>query len=255
MNNENVVTHPLVTHQPIPPSDLPREDFSRDYKKINFLMLLCGLNRDYGSGLSRHFFLNFKKGITFRDYFGRQLMTGNELLYYPELAKKVHEIDDYPVFKRSYKVDETIEGLEFFDYFNHSLKASHRDFTEALNQVSMQVNQLIDDYGQKRFTPILNNEKYKPHQPLVIHGIEWFLKGSFNHFKKSSPAHCIDLHRLFNIPTKIMSVCVEEVIPQTPFIAVRIRKNGGYKGYVKWYSLDTRQVIAKREINRWKKPL
>lgn len=252
MNNENVVDNSLVTQQPIPLSDLLPEYFSKDYKDINFCNLLRGLNHDYYNDPHHHSFVHLKKDITFQDYVGRQFMTGNELLYYLELAKKLREIDHFPVLKSAYKADETIESLEFIDYFHHYVKACHKDFKEALDHASTQINQLIDCYGQKRFTPILNHEKYQKYQRLMIHGVEWPVKNSL---QPLSPAQCIDPHRLFNISQKIICVYIEEVVPEMPFVAVRICKKWGDKGYVKWYSLDTGQVASKRDINRWKKLL
>lgn len=175
------------------------------------------------------------------------------LLYYPELAKKLRNLDDYPILKRSYAVDKTIQGLAFIDYFHHHVKACHKDFKTVLHQASMRVNQLIDEHGQKRLTPILTNETYRKYQPLMIHGIEWSVKGPMNSMNLNF-SNCINLHRLFTIPNKIICVEIEEVMTQTPFMAVRIINKWGDEGDVKWYSLDTRQRVSDSEIKRWKKP-
>lgn len=93
MSNKNAVANPLITQQIIPASDLLPEDFSKAYKDINFYNLLRGLNRDSYNDPHHHSFVHLKKGITFRDYVGPQFMTTHEFLYYPELAKKLREID------------------------------------------------------------------------------------------------------------------------------------------------------------------
>jgi len=77
----------LMTQQPIPPSNLPRESFYE-------------FDQDGDTDRCIH-----RECIPFQKHVGRQLMSGNALLYYPELTKKLREIADYPILKRCYPVD------------------------------------------------------------------------------------------------------------------------------------------------------
>src|SRR5689334_21948627 len=51
-------------------------------------------------------FISSRK-IHFQDYIGRLYLTGNQLLYYPRLAKKLRDLklNDYPSLERKYAVD------------------------------------------------------------------------------------------------------------------------------------------------------
>jgi len=215
-----------MTQQPIPPSDLPCESFYE-------------IDQDGDTNWCIH-----RECIPFQKPVGRQLMSGNALLYYPELTKKLREMADYPILKRCYPVDEKLNSFDQYLY-QHTC---HRAFKTELNQASLQVNQFIDTYGQQRVVPILNNEHYKE-GPLVIHGIEWLIQSQF---RLLNPIRCINLHQLLIVPHWVNLLSIEAIKTDTPFIAVRIRENWKHEGHVKWYSLDTRQPVSQKEILLWK---
>lgn len=264
MNNQNAVT--LVTKQPIPASDVERPDFSRNHKSLNFSELLP----KFSSYLENTDYFLHREGITFRDHVGRQLMTGNELLYYPELAKKVREIADYPMLKRSHKVDKTINGLGFLRYFYQYADMQFKNFEVELEQLSKQVDELIDLYGQERYLPLINNIEFARtpkcngsysiaigSQAIIINNVKWPVSNK----KWEEPKNCLretdylNLHRFLNISYEIKYIYLENFIADTPFIQVRIVKTSEHKGHTAWYNLDTRQPASKAEAIDWKKTL
>lgn len=264
MSNKNAVANPLITQQIIPASDLKREDFFNHHERLNFFDLLSGFS---GSTENTDYFLHHK-GITFRDHVGRQFMTGNELLYYPELAKKLREISDYPILKRCYKVDSTIRGLEFLKYFYQYSDECLKAFQIEHEQLSNQVDTLIDLHGQKRYLPLIdrlelvkipryNHEDYLESQALILsEGVKWRVnEKSRNKPKNLKETEYLDLHRLFNISPEVEYLYLEDFVEGTPFIQVRLVKTWKHKGHIKWYSLDTCQSVSKAEVDRWKKPV
>lgn len=65
------------------------------YSSLDFYNLCSGHNQN------PDYFIN-GEGLTFRNYVGCKYLTGNELLYYPELALEIREFKEYPTL---------IEGL------------------------------------------------------------------------------------------------------------------------------------------------
>jgi len=232
-------------------SNARREKF-KSYKNIGF--------NDVWSGFSylddnSDAFIN-SKGINFEDYVGCKTLTGNELFYYPELAEKICEIKEYPTLKRSYAVDCEIRGMDFIEYFCKFVRESFNNFEADLITASSIADNLIDLYGNKQQTPIINCMTTEPdgrNIVLTINGVKWQVNNSrYNKFKMTEH---IDLYRLLEFSrTEFTRIEVEKIIPETPFIAIRIAKNWALKGRVYWYSLATRKVVSKMEMGRWGKP-
>lgn len=262
--HQNTVAHSLVTHQPIPPSDLKREGFFKHYQALDFHQLSRG---NYHYADNTDYFMHHE-GITFQDHVARQLMTGNELLYYPQLAKKLREIKDYPILKRSYAVDKTLKGLEFLKYFYLYSEEQFNNFHLELEQLSNQVHQFIEAHGQERHLPLIdsldlvklpgcNGKYYLESQALIVHGVKW----PVNQKPRNKPNHCereteyLDLHRLLNISPELEYLYLEDFVANTPFIQIRLAKTWQHKGHTKWYNLDTCQLVSKAEVDHWKKPV
>ncbi|MEM2161112.1 MAG: hypothetical protein QXN55_09185 [Candidatus Nitrosotenuis sp.] len=200
-------------------------------------------------------FINYN-GLTFNDYVGCQYLTGNELLYYPELAKKIREIKDYPILKRSYAVDCKITGKLFFEYFLRYAIDCYQLFQTDLIEASKEVNNLIHLYGEERHTPIIDailiesgSEGYYHRKKLLINGVVWELDGRSD----LKITEYINFYSLLNIPAAdVRYVQLEDAVLGTPFIAVRIRKSWKHKGHVQWYNLDTLKQVSKTDIPKWK---
>lgn len=181
MNHQSTIT-PLVTNQPIPSSDLKRALYGC-HQDINFSDLLNGLNRRDARNTDQ--FLH-REGITFRDYVGCQFLTGNELVYYPELAKKLRAIEDYPLLKRCYQVDTRVKGLALLKCFYEAATQHLKDFQREWEHYSNQVDACIERHGHARYLPLIDHMEidkvpYSHHeegywvkgQALIIHGVQW----------------------------------------------------------------------------------
>lgn len=217
----------------------------------------------YDHLLSRHspnhdYFIN-GKGLTFANYVGCKYLTGNELLYYPELAQQLRNLKEYPTLTRMFEINKEIEGLAFIKYFCEYTMECYKAFEQELSQASQVVNHLIHLYGTKRYMPIVNGiveeeiNSYSKEKKLVINGVAWAIND--NSYRERRITDYIDLHSLLNISrADFRTIKLEDAFVGTPFIAVRIVKAWPNKGHVHYYNLDTLQRVWKADIVKWKKP-
>lgn len=217
----------------------------KSYKRVDFNALCEGAQGDYGHG-------NFisHQGLTFMDVVGRLYLTGNDLLYYPELAVKLRDIQEYPMLERVYPVNPDIKGMGFIKYFYRHVLESFKAFDADLAKASQEVNTVLNVYGMKRKVPIIdrveveNTQKPFGYRKLVINGVDWYLDNA--HSARRSTER-IDLEQLLNIPREFERVEFEGVAAGTPFLALRLGKTWKHRGRVNWYSLDsaTRSCLKK----------
>ncbi len=220
-----------------------------NYKQIDFASLRCDTPH-CGAGFFD------AQGVTFEDRVGDQYLTGNELLYYPELAQKLREVNAYPYLKQTYSVNEELKGPAFLAYFYHHLHEVYERFQTELTAVSTEVNQLIVRYSEQRQMPIIDHLDEETmaslirRDQLMINGVLWSLK---NPDKVLNVTEYIDLYQLFNFSRRlVMSIYLEDAIPGTSFIALRLCSPVNCTGRVHWFSLETglrvfRPVLAKKK--------
>jgi hypothetical protein len=225
----------------------PKERLSyRNWKNINYDSLHAVAN-DF---LDRH-------GLTFEDYAGCMNLAGNELYRYPELARVLQELSDYPIFRRTYEINRTLNGKAFIKYFYKTYNRCYRDFKTELASTSGRINNLIHLYGEQRRKPIINDidKKEMPQKEIIdyltINGVKWFVSFYKNPYQKQ--VECMDLCSLLAIEAGYCDLIVEEAIINTPFIAIRLKKDYRQKGHINWYSLDTKEKVSKAEIVKWMK--
>ncbi|NNM58943.1 MAG: hypothetical protein HKM04_03930 [Legionellales bacterium] len=143
---------------------------NRYFEKLNFDSLFYSY-RSRNDDKDR--FINYD-GLHFQSEVGCKRLTGNELLFYPELAEKLRLEPHYPTFCQDYDVDKQASGLAFLSYFNAHVHACHADFEAKLTEINIRANNLIMLYGQKRYQPIINaldkDERNNAITGLIING-------------------------------------------------------------------------------------
>jgi hypothetical protein len=224
----------------------------RSHHTFDFSNLCYGKNREGN-------FLDYNKGITFEDKVGDIVVTGNELLYYPALAHKMRNLNEYPTLKRTYAVDKDIQGIAFIEYFYNHVKKHFDAFQEELATASSFAHNLIDKYGARREIPIVTrievepvNNSYYQRKKLLINNISWHIESCpRDEFKVTE---YVDLRKLFDIPYEIQSIKLEDAILGTSLIALRLTKSPyKHKGRIYWYDLNTLKQVSTAEVKKARK--
>jgi hypothetical protein len=88
---------------------------------------------------------------------------------------------------------------------------------------------------------------------LVINGVEWQLSGIYYNDGTAKAHYKFNLRHFLGHHAKDMSAIeIEEIIPKTPYLAIRIRKTYAHKGKVKWFDLNTGGEVSSKVINKIK---
>ncbi len=198
-----------------------------------------------------------EKEIILEEPITDQLYKGNDLFYYPELAKKIRKIDVYPYLSKAYPVDQEKKGIEFLSYFAQYAHECLQDFKADRLEKYKNLNNLIHLYGYDRYLPLIQKfeeEKgergYYPDQILTINGVKWYVddRGSKGSFTGS-----INLRELLNISGNYRYVMVAQILSGTPFLALKCCMHNYNKGHVFWYDLSTLTQTTKAKSQAWKK--
>jgi len=218
------------------------------YSKIDFWALWRGNRHDTDSTISRD-------GLTFMDYVGKLYLTGTDLLYYPALTQHLRTVKEYPTLTRVYPVDGKIQGMAFIEYFFDYALKSFEAFRAELREASSQVDNLIHLYGRDRQIPLIDSieadDRYpnKCYTKVIINGVTWHIGDAYSSWKITE---YINLYKFFSISIDYTCVELEDALPGTPFLALRLRKTYKHKGHVIWYNLNTREPASKTDIAKAK---
>jgi hypothetical protein len=79
--------------------------------------------------------------------------TGNELIYYPELTKKLRKMKHYPVVKYTFKMDTEIEGVAFINYFHRRVLSKITSFEKRVDFFLKRLNNLLRNMGDSDNLP------------------------------------------------------------------------------------------------------
>jgi len=198
--------------------------------------------------------LNFKSNI------GCAYLTGNELLQYPELAKVLRGIEEYPTYKKSYPVSEELKelkGLNFLIAFTAYVKDCQADFKEEISKINTKINNLIYLHGAEKTTPaitgVLKHEHNNYIHSLIISGITFKLIDRHTSDTQSLLTG-IRLSNLIDCAAYDAEYAnIDGALLNTPYIALRVKKSWKHTGRVIWYNLDKMEVVTTAEINAIKK--
>lgn len=221
---------------------------SYSYKTLDFSSLRYGFNNS-------ECLINYD-GFMLKDYVGIETYTGNELLYYPELAKAMRKsVKEYPTMARKYDVNKEIKGLEFVNYLAQRLNEVAKLFENERNKANETIENLVNHFGQNRVTPIIDkiieaDSNWKEWKTgLIINGVTWLFK---NESKSEELLTVVNMREFLNLSySEFEKVELEDAIIGTPFVAFRIGKAWRNTGSLHWYNLDTMQEVKKAEMNKW----
>ncbi len=189
-------------------------------------------------------------------------LTGSELLHYPELAKHLQKIKDYPCIQRKFEAPEELRkktGIDFLLAFTDFAKQCHESFETERALIATQVNNLIQLYGVEK--PILKINALIRNENDRITGIE-INNVAFSFYcphssRGQNPTSTIFLSTVLAGDKKEdiqnSRINVEEIIAGSPYFSIRYRKTYGHKGHVVWYNINTMQRKSTAEINAFKK--
>ena len=181
--------------------------------------------------------------------------TGNELIYYPALTKKLRELKHYPVLSHTFKVDTKIEGVEALDYLYRRLKYKITRFEKSVALSSNKVNQFVKQFGRLR-QPVVIHSYSPPDRAkayLIINGVEWQVTGIYYNEDTKGAHYNFNLrHFLGEYANESEWVSIVEIIPNTPYLAVKLRKTYGHKGKIKWFDLNTGHEVSSKIIKKIK---
>ena len=225
-------------HVPITSARRPDISYSNNDERIHFFTVSNGHYR------VRHYFS--QNELVYMEHVGSHYLTGNELLYYPELAKRLREVE-YPLLRCIHEIDKIDEGLPFEDF----VKKSSNDFESERNALSQKANQIVKDHGTKHQAPIINaikrDDEGRYYDFVEINGVIWHFHAGIQELKKLTEV--IDFYQLFSIPHEFIMLTLEGAVIGSPLIALRIAKSWVHKGHVHWYDLNSRQKISMPRIS------
>ena len=209
------------------------------------------------------------KGLVFREHINGTYYAGDTLMYYPELVPFIRELTEYPTIERLYPFRTEQKGMAFIDELFGAIQSAYDSFERELNQAREGLNHLIQQYGTRRYVPIIDSVVKQSRgkrivvESLTIHGVSWEVCTSHLSEDKARSALQLNIYNLLglvhdtydrNINNAYAFIEVVDVKLDTPFIAVRLAKTFKHAGHVVWYSLDTKQPVTKQEILRWQAP-
>lgn len=183
---------------------------------------------------------------------------GNQLFYYPDLAKQIRKLEAYPYLIKEYPINREKKGIDFLLYLAHYANECLQAFKNEQLEKYKNINNLIQIYGHDRYLPIIQEFKeqkeegrYYPDQIITINGVKWYIddRGS-----RSSHTGSINPRELFNISLKFRHVMIEQVLLGTPFVALKCCTHEYNKGHVFWYDLSTLEKTTKAQALLWRKP-
>lgn len=187
------------------------------------------------------------KHLYFVDYVGYLYLSNQELISYPALTMALRQLNDYPIFSKTYTIDQSPCGSEFMKYFFGFLLESEQDFKTEIALRHATVNNLIYLYGHDKVTPWINGINTSDGIRLTINGVTWRLLYS------NRDNHGPDVHRLyicksFDLENTYKKFDLEAFIADTPYLAFRVGKNYQQRGRLTWYSLETFQPVDSNVI-------
>jgi len=225
-----------------------------NYQNIDLWQLSYAYN--HSEGFIKQDSLYFEAQVGFLN------LTGNELFYYPLLAKTLREVNDYPRLKRKYdapKALRAMKGIDFLLAFVEFVKKCNDAFENERTLLSTKVNNLIQLYGAEK-TPIIINQLIKKENDSIkgieINGVAFEFYYAYSS-PEQNPVSYITLSRLMagdvKEQGKDQKVHIEDVIAGTSYMAVRYRKSYQHAGHVVWYDLNTLHRVSIKEINTIRK--
>ena len=114
-----------------------------NYQKIDLWRLSDAYNNN-SDGFIQTDCLNFEAQTGYLN------LAGTELLYYPELAKHLLKIKDYPSIQRKFMAPAELRkktGIDFLLAFTEFAKQCHESFETERALIATEVNNLIQLYG------------------------------------------------------------------------------------------------------------
>jgi hypothetical protein len=196
--------------------------------------------------------------IYLTEYITDHLYKGNQLLYYPELAKQIRKLNVYPCLIKQYPIDKEKKGIEFLKYLAEYANECLQAFKAERLEKYKNFNNIIQLYGYDRCLPLLQKfeeekeeMRYFFDQTLTINGLKWKVE---NRVRNSSFTESINLRGLFHISNNYQFVIVDQIMEGTPFLALKCCTHEYNKGHVFWYDLSTQEKTTKAEALAWKKP-
>ncbi len=212
----------------------------------------------YGFRNDRHSCECFNsEGIFLTEHITEKLYSGEELLYYPFLAKEIRKLDTYPYLKKQYAINKDKKGIEFLNflaqYTNECLQAFKAERLERYKNF----NHLIHLHGYDRYLPLIENIEEKndeqalyPAQILTINGLKWHV----GDYRKSALTESINMRKLLKVSSNYRYVTVNQILKGTPFLALKCCMHEYNKGRVFWYDLSTGNKTTQAEALAWEKP-
>lgn len=200
-----------------------------------------------------------EKTLFFTEHITDTVYQGNELFFYPELAKQIRKLEAYPLLNKSYPIDQEKKGIEFLAYLAQYANECLQAFKAERLEKYKELNHLIYLYGHDRYLPLIQKleeekeeRRYYPYQILTINNVKWYIDDS-NH--KNLFTQSIDLRKLFEISNHYRYVIVDQILSGTPFLALKCCTHEYNKGHVFWYNLSTLEKTTKVEAKAWIKPV
>ena len=232
----------------------PETIYSSNYRRIDFSTLYHAYN-------SSDAFIGYDQ-LNFDAQIGYQNLTGNELIYYPQLAKALRNVPEYPILKKSYKASKDLTkktGMEFLIAFTEFAKQCHQEFEQERALLSSRVNNYIQMFGMEKAPVMINGLVRTENGTLIgieINGIKFELAGRYHYsHKEKKAAECINIDYLVYDEKDQDSQryrIIEDYIPESPYLAIRYKK---YRqtGHLVWYNLDTLQRVNLKDIKAIKR--
>ncbi|NNM43747.1 MAG: hypothetical protein HKM07_05340 [Chlamydiae bacterium] len=157
------------------------------------------------------------------DYAG-DYYTGNELMFYPTLAQKIRALKHYPLLTCDFKIDKGLKGKAFIIYFHHRTITKIRRFKKWVESSRNHINTLVEQFGGLKQAPII--ESYRQGD-----GYDEYINLK---------------HLLQQYAQEARYLSIDEIIPKTPYLAVRFKNEHKHVGKVKWFDLNTGEMMQTR---------
>lgn len=169
-----------------------------------------------------------------------------DLLAYPELVQLLRTTPDYFTLSREYALESAdLKGAPLLSALAAELPIHYAAFAEEHRALSSDLDTQIKRLLLRR-------------EPIKVEAVDcWSITVSGVEYKQATDRHdsCAALdgfktHALFAIDQTYdgpWRVLIEEFIPGTPLVGVRVRPDQDHRGRVTWYNIETRQPASARE--------